>query len=497
MLSAIAKELGCETRLFDTTRFDFGCVDNTKAGEAAKMFKPVNLEKYGHKKKKLDLSDEFLKALKDFKPNCLAFSVLNDEYMVAKEISDIAKSACSDIPIIWGGKFPTICPEKALDIVSVDFICLGEGIEAFADFIKSFQSGKSLYNINNIWAKKRKKIIRNEIRPLKNNLDDLPYLDWEIFDRSQFYRPFNGRAYRSGDHTLNWGCPKQCTYCNNYFFHSLYNNKYFMRRYSIKRIIEELKYLKKVYNLEFFTFLDEDFLMRPAEELRDLSEAYSHEVNLPNTIMTNPKSVSKEKVGYLKRMNCVNASVGIEIGDLALRAKLLKRVDSKEDIIRAFSLLTNAGIRTSSFNLLGIPFETRQTYDKTVQLNREAGVQYPYIGFFYPFEGTELRDIAIKEGFFDAGTGDYIPYYRDKPALKFDNLAEEELIEMRNVFVLYIKLPKYYAPYIRRSEKQDNEGIALRKKLLEIYDRTVWANNGWFKDDGNREKYLSELKMID
>ena len=68
---------------------------------------------------------------------------------------------------------------------------------------------------------------------------------------------------------------------------------------------------------------------------------------------------------------------------------------------------------------------------------------------------------------------------------------------MRNVFVLYIKLPKYYAPYIRRSEKQDNEGIALRKKLLEIYDRTVWANNGWFKDDGNREKYLSELKMID
>src|SRR3989339_250999 len=191
LLSAIAKELGCETRLFDTTRFDFGCVDNTKAGEAAKMFKPVNLEKYGHKKKKLDLSDEFLKALKDFKPNCLAFSVLNDEYMVAKEISDIA-----------------------LDIVSVDFICLGEGIEAFADFIKSFQSGKSLYNINNIWAKKRKKIIRNEIRPLKNNLDDLPYLDWEIFDRSQFYRPFNGRAYRSGDHTLNWGCPQQWNYFN-------------------------------------------------------------------------------------------------------------------------------------------------------------------------------------------------------------------------------------------------------------------------------------------
>ena len=36
----------------------------------------------------------------------------------------------------------------------------------------------------------------------------------------------------------------------------MYHNKYHMRRYDVKRIITELKYLKDTYDLEFFKFHD-------------------------------------------------------------------------------------------------------------------------------------------------------------------------------------------------------------------------------------------------
>lgn len=496
LLSGIARNLGWDTMLFDTTEIDFGFTDRRQYGLQSKIFKPVDLSKYGHQKKKIDLQARFIKALEAFTPDCLAFSVLSDEFLIAAEISSIAKKVNPKLPIIWGGKYPTLNPEKTLKEFQVDFVCIGEGIEAFKDFLKTLSGRGNLFAIPNIYAKKDKSIIKNDIRPLKENLDDLPYVDWEIFDKREFYKPFDGEVYISGDHMLNWGCPYHCTYCINHFYHELYKNKYIMRRYSIERIIRELKYLKKKYSLEFFKFHDEDFLMRSIGNLEELSDAYRREINIPFVIETNPKSVTEKKIKLLKNMNCVSASIAIETGDPHLRKNLLKRVDSEEDIVRVFSLFKKYNIRTASFNLLGIPFESRDTYRKTVELNKIANVQYPNISFFYPFEGTLLREVSVKEGFFNPDNKDTIVYQRDNPALNFVSLSAKELLEMRNVFVLYVKLPKDYERFIRRSEKQDELGVKLRKKLSEIYDKTVWNNNGWYNDGGLKNTYLRELNEL-
>ena len=496
LLSGIAKRQGWDTKLFDTTEFDFGFATGTQVGENANVFKPVDMSIYGHYKTKLDWNSAVTKVLNEFTPDCIAISVLSEEYLIADNIATLAKKLYPKLPVIWGGKYPTLAPERTLIKHNADFVCVAEGIDAFSDFLDALSGKRDLYNIPNIWGKKNGSIIKNNIRPLNKNLDALPYLDWEIMDKRQFYRPFDGKAYLSGDHMLNWGCPYHCTYCINDFNHKLYNGKYLMRRYSVKRVIDELKYLKDKYKLNFFRFHDEDFLMRPLQNLRELSEAYRQEINVPFVIETNSKSVTEEKVEYLKNMNCVSASVAIETGDPQLRKELLKRVDTEEDIVKAFSLLNNAGIRTSAFIMFGVPFETRATYQKTIELTKKANVQYPSTGFFYPFEGTELRNIAIKEGFFDPDNKTTLVYQRDVPALQTPELSREELIEMNNVFVLYVKLPECYRLFIERSEKTDRIGINLRKKLLEVYDNTVFVNNGWYINDGKENTYLEELHAL-
>ncbi len=497
LLSAIAKKLGWETKLFDTTEIDFGFYESKSFFKTAKMFKPVDYEKYDMVKKKIDLKEKFTEIFKDYNPDLVAFSVLSDQFMIANKITEIAKELNPNVLVLWGGAHATLAPENILKDYGADFVCVGEGFDAFEEFLTAVEEKKNLYDIKNIWGVKNGEIIKNEVRPLKQNLDDLPYVDWDIFDKRHSYKPFSGKMYIGGDHMLNWGCVNNCTYCINNFYHNLYLGKSCgpIRRYSSKRIIAELKYLKEKYGIEFFKFFDEDFLLRPLDSLKELSELYKEEVNVPFSIETNPKFVDEDRVRLLKNMNCVNVSLGVETGDLKARKEILGRIDSEEDIVRAFKLLREAGIKTSSFNMLGLPFESRETYEKTVEINRKANPQYPQCCFFYPFKGTKLRDVSINQGLFDPKDEDTMVFRHDKPALHFKHLTEEELIEMRNVFVLYIKLPKEYEPFIRRSEQRDETGIKLRDKILEIYDRTVWANDGWYIEDGLKEDYLTELNQ--
>lgn len=478
LLSGIAKQLGWETKLFDTTEFDFGFVDNTQAGQSAKIFKPVDRALYGQVKRQVDYVSDFIKTLKDYRPDLLAVSVLSDEVYIASDLSEIAKAIDPSITVIWGGKYPTVNPNGALQYA--DFACVGEGFGAFRDFLEALDGKGDLHSIPNIYP--------NGVRPLQEDLDELPYVDWTMFDKRQFYKPFDGNMYRAGDHMLNWGCPRRCSYCINTFYRNLYGQKGCLRRYSVERIIRELASLKERHDLEFMKFHDEDFLLRPVKNLQELSEAYRGEVNIPFTIMTHPHSVTEKKVELIKKMGCVSVSIGIETGNPDLRKNLLKRVDTEDDIVRAFSLLEEQNIRTASFVMLGIPYETRETYWETIELVRKANPRCPDAGFFYPFEGTELGELSIREGFFTEGV-----YQRDKPALHFDNLSEDELIGMLQVFPLYTKLPVEYEPYIRKAEAQNELGEALRKILGKVYGETVWANNGRYADNGKMGQYIGAL----
>ena len=495
LLSSIARTVDWDTALFDTSEIDFNYNETFVKHEEAKAVKPVaDYEKYDLGKKRIDINVRTKDVIRKFNPDLLAFTVLTDQLKIAKTISEVAKKCRKDLPILWGGIHVTSSPEKVLQNDCVDYACVGEGMDALKEFLEAIQSGGDLYNIRNIWGKNDGEIIKNEIRPLRKNLDDLPYLDWTIFDKRQFCKPFHGKMYVGGEHMTNWGCPNECTYCINRYMHDLYRESggWKMRRYSNRRIVDELKWLVEKWGIEFIKFFDEDFLMRPAANLEELSNMYRDEVNVPFWIEINSMFVTEEKVKLLKNMNCAGASLGIETG-FPDRKELLHRKDTEEDIRKAFALFKKYNLKTTSFNMLGLPFETRETYMSRIELNRIANAQSPMIGFFYPFENTKLREISIENGFFDATDEEEYPWSMGTPNLHFPNLTDEELVQMRLVFTLYVKLPKVYWKYIERSERYDETGKKLRTLLLKVFDDTVWDNDGWYKDDGNQENYLKEL----
>ena len=210
--------------------------------------------------------------------------------------------------------------------------------------------------------------------------------------------------------------------------------------------------------------------------------------------MANARNVTPEKVRFLKQMNCVSISIGIETGNEALRKEVLQRRETQDDIIRAVHMLNGSGIRTSSFNMLGIPFETRSTVMETVELNRRSGVGYPNTVFFYPLEGTRLREMAVSNGFFDE-TGDNL-FDDIRPSLRLPGISRDELIALRERFVLYVKMPLEYYRFIERSEKDDAVGRRLTQELHRIYEECVLSHDGIWNDMGKKVAYLECLEGI-
>ena len=372
-----------------------------------------------------------------------------------------------------------MAPEKILAHPSVDFVCLGEGFEFIKDFVETLSAKRDPRLLQNTaWRDQLWLIHRTPLRPFYEDLDGLPFLDWSIFDQRHFCKPFDGQLYVGGDHMICWGCPYSCTYCINDAYRALYASAggRYLRRYSVERIIGELRYLVDRWGITFFKYHDEDFCLKPLQYFRTLSDEYERHIGVPFTAMANARNITPEKVALLQKMNCVSVSIGIETANQHLRQDVLQRHESKDDIIRAVHMLNDAGMRTCGFNMIGIPHETRATIMETIALNRETGVQCPDTGFFYPLEGTALCDLSLSEGLFSPSTD--VDYDDVNPNLHLPGIAHDELVALRERFVLYVKLPPDYFPYIERSEADDETARSLTELLLRIYDEAVLFNNG-------------------
>jgi len=80
-------------------------------------------------------------------------------------------------PLVIGGIHATLLPEECLDFF--DYVCVGEGEEAFLEFIQKFEKKQDLTNIRNLWTKKSQKIKKNEVRNLMESFDFIPDYDVE------------------------------------------------------------------------------------------------------------------------------------------------------------------------------------------------------------------------------------------------------------------------------------------------------------------------------
>ncbi len=132
----------------------------------------------------------------------------------AIDVSTIVRQAVPTTPIIWGGYFPTLYPDTALNAPYVDYAIRGAGEAVLPELLAALHAGghRLLESVRGLAWKRDGQIVRNPDRPFAFPGPRTP-LPYELLGDPRTYlaRTFLGR--RTVAHQASVGCRFRCTFC--------------------------------------------------------------------------------------------------------------------------------------------------------------------------------------------------------------------------------------------------------------------------------------------
>ncbi len=471
LLAACLKKKGCDIKLFDATLYKTTDKTNDEMRVERMQVRKFNVKEAGQEIKKQDVYDDFAKTVKEYEPDLIAVSVVDDT--VEMGLNLIRRADCENISVVFGGVFAIFNPQKLIELDEIDFVCTGEGEEALIELCDCLEKQLPCDDIKNLWVSKSNgTIVKNPLRP-PVELDELPFEDFTIFEKSRIFRPMQGKMLATIPINFDRGCPYKCTFCAApalFDMHKKNNYKYY-RAKSIDRIREEMRYHMAQFPVSFFYFNSETFLTMPLEKLEEFAEMYS-EFQLPFWCQTRIETISQDKVKILKQMNCERISIGLEHGNEEFRKKVLKKSFTNEKAIQAFDILNKHDIKVSVNNIIGFPDETRELVFDTIKFNRQIQVDSINGFVFQPYRGTYLREYCIEKGYLfddDNGTEEFIGSPIGNSILSMPQFTKEQIEGMLRTFVLYVRMPEEYYPRIEEAEKLTQEGDEALEELRNAF----------------------------
>jgi len=425
-LSAVLKKAGYETELiFDPALFDSFIFNNPLL---RKFFDKTNL-----------LIEEIIAA----KADLVCFSVVSDIYGWAVKLAQEFKQRCQ-VPIIFGGIHASSVPEIVINRDCVDYVCVGEGEEALLELVKALDAGQDTTIIPGIWAKRKGSIVANQVREIKNNLDDLPFPDKELFYKK--YRGFIKDIYWVSS---SRGCVYQCSFCCHSFFKKLYPaGKKFFRERSIENVITELKWAKEKYKIKKVCFVD-DLFISGKERIKLFLNRYKDEINLPFACEVHPLQVDEEIVGWLSEAGCATVGMGIQTISEELRKNVLNRGGSNEKIKVVLAAFKKTKIFLFAEIIIGIPGQDEEELLSIVKFFAEHEVDFVLPLWLRYYPRIDIIGIAQDKGILSAEDIKDIENSEEfKPVSIKGNSFSKEIGQLCNMMLLVQFIPKFISQWI-------------------------------------------------
>jgi anaerobic magnesium-protoporphyrin IX monomethyl ester cyclase len=388
--------------------------------------------------------DEFVRAVRRHAPDIAGFSVGSAIFPMSSRYARWAKEA--GVPsIVAGGVHAMMMPEQTL-AAGFDIACLGEGERPMVELCDRLQRGEDITTIQSLHLKTDNGVLANPTRPFIEDLDELPYPHFELFD---FGRLVSSQTYTALAR-VSRGCPYSCTYCCNRQIRSLYpNQKSFARTRSPSGAIGYLKALRDSYpQIRYVNFMDD--ILHPDEGwLEEFLPMYKREIGLPFLAQHRPGLLTERATSLLRDAGCYELHFGLESGNEEMRRKILKRGNiTDEQIIEAFRLCKKYDIATGAYNMIGLPFETMSMALETIKLNAVVTPNRVFNPIFTPYPRTELHRVAA-----EAGLTPEEPDYETEVIVDNPGFRPEQVLFVRAYFKLFVdayKLARRLPRLLRR-----------------------------------------------
>ncbi|WP_420422360.1 B12-binding domain-containing radical SAM protein [Simkania sp.] len=406
-------------------------------------------------------------------------SASTQNMMAAGETCREIKNRTPSLKILMTGTHIAALPKRTMEEEAVDFVCSQEGPQTIWGVFECLKSDSEQFDtVPSLLYRKDSAIVATPKGPLLENLSEvMPGAAWDLLPMEK-YRAHNWHCFENIDarqpyaslHTT-LGCPYRCTFCciNAPFGGSSY------RLWSPEAVISEIDLLVNRYGVKNIKFVDEMFVLNPrhVNSICDLLIERNYGLNI--WAYARVDTVRDAFLDRLKRAGIRWLALGIESGSKHVRDGVEKGRFGAEDILRVVKNIQNAGINVIGNYIFGLPDDTHETMQETLDLALEANCEFAnfYCAMAYP--GSKLYTLATEKGW-DLPT-EWIGYsqhaYETLP-LRTDALTAAEVLEFRDkAFHTYYSDPHYLSFVSKKfGEKvlmhiKEMNKIKLRRKIVE------------------------------
>lgn len=275
--------------------------------------------------------DSLLSLIDNHSVELLGVSCMPGPQMAAgMEVSREIRKLRPHVKIAWGGYFPSIYPDAALNAKYVDFVVRGQGEDTLLELIDAMRGKRTLDSILGLSYKDVFGLHRNNAeRPMKGP-DVFPWSPFHRLPVEKYLRPsFFGK--RTAVHHASIGCPFNCSFCG---VHAAYGRE--ERMESPERTAAILWHLVTKYGADSVQFYDMNFFLREdhARKLMDLMIP----LNLRWWCEARVDIMSRysdETMAAIQRAGCAMIFFGAESGsDWALK-EMQKGITTEQTLIMA------------------------------------------------------------------------------------------------------------------------------------------------------------------
>jgi anaerobic magnesium-protoporphyrin IX monomethyl ester cyclase len=277
--------------------------------------------------------------------------------------------------VIAGGPHASTCPEECLRTAGVDVAIKGEGEEAVMQIVSGDKfsdiKGACYLTINGEFKENKRAFI--------NDLDILPFPDWDLFDIRGYTRTIDGEK---AVHIVTLrGCPYSCAFCDKM---SVGTN---VRYRSIENVLSEIDFVISKYGYTGFVIYDDIFTLNRTRVYAFCDEFKKRELKWRCWSRTN--TIDKDMLGVMKKSGLVSITFGVESGDDTVLTNINKQTTAEQSR-RALLACKEIGVPVRCSIMYGNPGENIESVKNTIKLIEETQPDEWNLAILSPIPGSDI-----------------------------------------------------------------------------------------------------------
>jgi anaerobic magnesium-protoporphyrin IX monomethyl ester cyclase len=194
--------------------------------------------------------------------DCVGVTVMGGPQLsTAIAVSKAVREQRPGVPIIWGGAFPTVCPEATVNVPYVDYAVRAQGEDTLVELLDALPAQRSelLAAIAGLTWRLDGRAVHNRDRVFSTaSLNRM--LPYDSLDNPRQYLTRTYLGERTAGYQAALGCRFRCTFCG---VAAMYRGK--MALPPVARLEQDLGFLKNRLGVDAIQFYDHNFFDREVD----------------------------------------------------------------------------------------------------------------------------------------------------------------------------------------------------------------------------------------